>query len=225
MATKLDKKELLEPDKLQIFLLSVRAFMETHRKQIYVGAGLFLLIIILSGGWYLYQLNYETSAANLSNRVFDAAIKAGSQSGDTAAIQGYKDLLSRYPGSDAAIIAYYRLGNLYFNQHDFDAAIVDYQEFLKNVSPNSDLITLAHNGLGNCYEAKKDFTKALEYYEKAAKTVSASSFEALNYLNIARMHEELKNNVRAVEYYRKSLDKTSDSLQMLYLKRKISSLG
>jgi tetratricopeptide (TPR) repeat protein len=225
MATKIDKKELMEPDKLQLFFLSVRAFVEKHRTRIYAGVGIFLLIILLAGGWYVYQVNYETSAGKLYNRVFDTAAKADPASGNTGAIQGYKDLITRYPRSDAAITAYYRLGNLYFNRQEFDSAIVAYQEFLKNAPPQSDLITLANNGIGNCQEAKKDFNKALESYEKAMKTNTASSFEALNYSNIARIYEELNNPAKAAEFYRKALGKTTDALMTLYLKRKISILG
>jgi tetratricopeptide (TPR) repeat protein len=232
MATKIDKKELEEPDKLQFFFLSVRAFVEKHRMRIYAGAGFSLLIILLAGGWYLYQLNYETSAGKLYNRVIDAAAKAGPPSGDaaaiprdTAAIQGYKELITQYPRSDAAVTAYYRLGNLYFSRQEFDAAIVAYQEFLKKAPPQSDLVTLANSGLGNCQEAKKDFNKALESYEKAMKTNTASSFEALNYSNIARVYEALNNPAKAAEFYRKALGKTTDPLMTLYLKRKISILG
>ena len=45
MATKIDKKELEEPDKLQFFFLRIRAFVEKHRTRIYAGAGIFLLIM------------------------------------------------------------------------------------------------------------------------------------------------------------------------------------
>jgi len=225
MATKIDMKELMEPDKLQLFFLSVRAFVEKHRTRIYAGAGIFLLIILLSVGWYLYQLNYETNAGKFYNRVFDAAAKAGPPSGDTAAIQGYKDLITQYPRSDAALTAYYHLGNLYFSRQEFDSAIDAYQVFLRNASPQSDLITLANSGIGSCQEAKKDFNKALESYEKAMKTNTASSFEVLIYSNIARIYEELNNPAKAAEFYRKALGKTTDPLMTLYLKRKISILG
>jgi tetratricopeptide (TPR) repeat protein len=225
MATKIEKKDLTEPDKLQLFFLRIRTFMETHRMRIYAGAGIFFLIVLLAGGAYLYQLNYETGAGKIYNRVFEAAVKAGPPSGDDAAIRGYKDLITQYPRSHAAVTAYYRLGNLYFSRREFDAAIVAYDEFLKNAPPQSDLITLAYSGLGACREAKKDFNKALESYERALKTNTASSFEALNFTNIARIHEAMNHPAKAAEFYRKALGKTTDPLMMLYLKRKISILG
>lgn len=225
MVTKIDKKELEEPDKLQLFFLRIREFVEKHRTRIYAGAGIFMLIILMAGGWYFYQSHYETSAGKLYNRVFEAAIKADPASGEAAAIQGYKDLIKQYPRSDAAVIAHYRLGNLYFSKKDYDAAISAYQEFLKNAPSQSDLITLANSGLGSCQESKKDFGKALEFYEKAMQTHTAPSFEVLNYSNVARIHEQMNNSAKAAEFYRKALGKTTDPLMSLYLKRKISMLG
>jgi tetratricopeptide (TPR) repeat protein len=225
MTTKTDKKDLTEPDKLQLFLLSIRTFVETHRTRIYIGAGMFLLIVIMIGGVYLYHLNYETSAGKIYSRVFETATKAGPQPGDTVAVQGYKDLIAQYPRSHAAVMAHYRLGNLYFTRHEYDVAIRAYDEFLKKAPPQDDLVTLAYNGLGASQEAKKDFAKAMESYEKAMKTKAASSFDALNYTNIARIHEAMNNPSKAAEFYRKALVKTTDPLMTLYLKRKISILG
>jgi predicted negative regulator of RcsB-dependent stress response len=225
MAAKIDKKELNEPDKLQLFFFSVRAFVEKHRTRIYAGIGIFLLIVVLAVGWHLYQLNYETNAGKIYKRVFENAVKAVPPAGDAAAIKGYRDLITEYPRSQAAVTAYYRLGNLYFGRREFDAAISAYQDFIKNSSPLSDLITIAYNGLGACQEEKKEFNKALESYDLAMKTNAAPSFEALNYGNIARIYEAMSNPVKAAEFYRKALGKTSDPLMTLYLKRKLAILG
>jgi predicted negative regulator of RcsB-dependent stress response len=225
MAAKLDKHELNEPDKLQLFFLSTRAFAEKHRTRIYAGGGIFVLIALLAGGWYLYRVNYQTSAGKIYNQIFEVAAKAGSPAGDMAAIKGYKDLITRYPRSRAAVTAYYRLGNLYFGRREYDAAISAYQDFLRDTSAESDLMTLAYCGLGASQEAKNDLNKALEAYDLAIKTSSAPSFEALNYSNIARIYEAKKDPVKASEFYRKALDKTTDPLMTLYLKRKLAILG
>jgi predicted negative regulator of RcsB-dependent stress response len=225
MAAKMDKHELNEPDKLQLFFISIREFAEKHRTRIYAGGGIFFLIVLLAGGWYIYRDHYQTSAGKIYNQIIEAAAKAGSPAGDMEAVKGYKDLISQYPRSRAAVTAYYRLGNLYLGRRDYDAAIVAYQEFLKNSSAESNLVTLAYGGLGASQEAKKDLNKALEAYDMAIKTSSANSFEALNYSNIARIHEAKNDPVKAADFYRKALEKTTDPLMTLYLKRKLAILG
>jgi tetratricopeptide (TPR) repeat protein len=226
MATiKIDKKALEEPDKLQLFFLNIREFTEKHRSRIYAGTGIFIFIVLLTGGWFLYKLNYETSAGNIYARILENAMKTPSPAGDPAAINGYKDLIARYPRSQVSITAYYRLGNLYFDRSELDAAILVYRDFLLKAPVNSDLITLAYNALGSCYEIKKDFNKAIESYDMALKSKTASSFETLNYSGIARVYEKMNNHAKATEFYQKALEKTKDPLMTLYLKRKISLLG
>lgn len=225
MAAKLDKKELNEPDKLQLFFLSMRTFADKHRSKIYLGTGIFLLIVLLSSGFYLYQLNYEANAGKMYSRIFETSMKTGSPAGDAAAIKSYKDLIVQYPRSHAAVVAYYRLGNLHYNRNEIDAASKAYEDFLEKAPVESDLVTLAYSGLGSCYELKKDFNKALDYYNKATNTQTASYFEAMNFSNLGRIYEALNNTAKASEYYRKALEKTTDPLMTIYIKRKIALLG
>jgi tetratricopeptide (TPR) repeat protein len=225
MTDKLDKKELEEPDKLQLFFITLRAFAQQHKTRIYVGAGVLLLIVLLASGWTFYQLNYETSAGKIFSNIADTALKAGSPAGDEAAIKGYKELIAQYPRSRAALTAHYRLGNLYFSRRDFDAALIVYQEFLNRAPADNELVTLAYNVAGTCYEAKADFKKALEYYEKALKANPSDSFATLHFRSIGRVYEQMNDAAKAVEFYRKALEKTSDPLMTLYLKRKIALLG
>jgi tetratricopeptide (TPR) repeat protein len=225
MAAKMDKNELNEPDKLQLFFISLRAFMEKHRTRIYAVAGGFLLLLILTTGWYLYQLNYESSAGKMFSLVVEGQLKAGSPTGEPAAIVGYKEIIAKYPRSQAANTALYKLANLYVVRKEFDLAIPTYEKFLSNASSDNDLVSLAYNGLGSCFEAKKDFSKALDHFEKGLKANAASSFETLHLGSIARAYEEMNNTAKALEYYKKALEKTADPMMSLYLKRKISLLG
>jgi tetratricopeptide (TPR) repeat protein len=225
MAVKIDKKELLEPDKLQILFLNIREFAETYRTRIYAGAGGLLLVFLLAGGWYVYNLHYESSADKMYNRVIEASLKSGSPAGDADAIKSLKELIKQYPKSSTALTVYYRLGNLYYSRKEYDPAIEAYQNYLKTADPDNDLITLAYNGLGACMEAKGDFPKALESYEKAMKTSRAASFEVINFVNVARVYEAMNNPAKASEFYRKALTKTTDPLMTIFLKRKIAILG
>ena len=225
MTSKQEKKELEAPDQLTVFLMKIRAFIETHRSRIFIGAGAVAVLFLLAGGVYFYQMNYEKKAANLYNDIFNAQIKATSPDAADVAIKGYNEMISKYSRSDAAMLAHYRLANLHFKKQDYDNAKSSYQKFIDRASSDNDLLTLAYHGLGACEEMKKDFKKALEYYEMAMKTKAAASFEFLNYQNAARMYEVLKDNKKAVDFYQKALSKTADPVKTILLKRKISSLS
>lgn len=225
MTNKLEKKELEAPDQVTVFLMKIRAFIETHRTRIYMGAGAVAILFLLAGGVYFYQMNYENKAADLYNGAFSAQMKTNTPDAADNAIKGFKDVISRYPRSNAAVLGYYRLANIYFTKRDYDNAKLHYQKFIDSASSRNDLLTLAYNGMGACEEQKKEFKKALEYYEMAMKTKSAASFEALNYQNTARIYEALKDNKKALEFYQKALSKTADPVNSILLKRKISTLS
>jgi tetratricopeptide (TPR) repeat protein len=225
MTSKMEKKVLEEPDKLTVFFMRIRAFVETHKSRIYMGAGGIAFLFLIAIGVYFYQVNYENKAAGLYNGVVTARMKAGSPARDEAAIKGLKEVISKYPRSNVALLAHYRLGNLYYASGDYDAAKGAYEKFIKDASADNDVVTLAYGGLGACAEQKKDLKKALEFYELAMKTKTAASFETINYSNVARVYAAMKDNKKAIEFYQKALSKTTDPVLTILIKRKLSLLG
>lgn len=224
MGKKIDKKQLDEPDKLQLLFLSARAFFDNHKTKIYTGAGILLFLLVLIGGWTLYRFNYEKSAGKMYSKLAETAQKAESSESQQTAIKEYKDLIAQFPRSRASILARFRLGNLYFSLNELDSAILAYKDFLNASPADNDLVTLAYNALGACHEVKNNFKESLEAFENAMKTNTSDSFEALTCINIARIHEAMNSPEKAVEFYRKAMAKTTDPLTTLYLKRKISIL-
>ncbi len=222
MAKKLDKKILEEPDALTLFFAHARVFIETNRKKIYFGSAILLGIFILAAGFYMYHTHYETKAIEFYNKTLNGNM-ASAEKGEEA-VKNLKDLIAKYPRSNAATLGYYRLGSLYDRQNKTDEAISCYLEFVKRSSPESDLVTLAYSSLGALEEQKKNLKKALEYYEMAMKTKTASSFEGLNFQNMARIYEAMNDTGKAGEFYKKALSKTSDPIMTLMIKRKLSHL-
>lgn len=225
MTSKLEKRELEEPDKLTLLFMQLRTLIETHRTRIYMGVAIVAFLFVAAGGVYFYQTNYEKKASDLYNAAFRSQMESHSPETDDATVKSLKDLILAYPRSDAAVLGHYRLGNIYLAKKDYDAAKASFQKFIELASSDNDLVTLAYNGLGTCEEQKKDFKKALDYYELAMKSKTSALFEALNYANTARVYEEMKDNKKAVEFYEKALSKTTDPLKSILLKRKISSLS
>ena len=172
-------------------------------------------------------MNYEDKAQNLYSIANIAGMKAARQGGkpDQNNINMYNEVITQYPGSKAAMMSYYQIGNLYYTLGDVDASIKAYTEFLKDVPDGSDLRILAYNGIGYGYEKKADLPRALESFEKAANSKSGLGFEGMTYRNMARIYEEMNNKEKALEYYQKALSSTSDPSMELLLKKIISSIN
>lgn len=227
MARKITKKEIEKPDSFQTALSGIAAYISANKSKIYLASGIVISIVIISSGWYLYRMNYEDKAqrlyaiANIGNM---KAVRQGLQP-DQNNIKMFSDVISQYPGSKAAMMAYYQMGNMYYTLGDMDASINAYAEFLKEVPDGSDLKTLAYNGIGYCYEKKADLPHALESFEKAASAKSGGGFEGMTYRNMARIYEEMNNKEKALEYYQKALSNTVDPSMELLLKKIISTIN
>jgi tetratricopeptide (TPR) repeat protein len=227
MARKITKKEIEKPDSLQLALKRIATYVKENKTKIYLISGLITLIIAISFGWYFYRMNYENNAQKLYAKVNLVTMKLTMQGDkpDQNILNMYRDVITQFPGSKAAMMVRYQMGNMYYNLGDIESSIKAYTEFLKEVPDGSDLKALAYIGLGYCYESKKDLKDALDSFEKAANSKSDGSFEGITYRNIARIYDEMDNKGKALEYYKKALDKTSDPSMKHLLKRKIAIIS
>lgn len=227
MAKKITKKEIEKPDSFQTALNKIATYFSANKSKIYLASAVVISIIIISAGWYLYRMNYEDKAQKLYAMAHIAGMKTAFQGGkpDQNNIKMYNDVITQYPGSKAAMMSYYQMGNLNYNLGDVDASIKAYLEFLKEVPDGSDLKILAYNGIGYCYEKKADLPHALESFEKAGNSKSGVGFEGMTYRNMARIYEEMNDKEKALEYYQKALNNTADPSMELLLKRIISTIN
>ena len=220
--TKKELKELKEPDLLHVELSKLAAFSVQHKAKLTILGAVLLVCIAIAGGWSLYKMNYEKSALEIYSQGEATAMKSGQSANLIAA---YRNVTTKYPNSQAALQAYYQLGNLYLNLNQIDFSLQAYDEFLKQSSRKNYLKFFVYSGQGYGYEAKKDYKKALDAFENALKTPEATYLAGTVYRDMGRIYEEMKDTKKSLEYYRKSLEKTADRTMEQVLKRKIASLS
>ncbi len=226
MSNKATKQELTEPDKIQVLLGQIRDYVLTHKRNIAVATTILLAVFIVIGGWAYYRQTEETKAMNLYNKAAMDAIRIRMAGQDSAAaVKPLHEVIEKYPSTEAATLAQYRIGNSYLNAGQIDSALKAFQGYLKDKSGENELTVLVYNGLGNCYEAKKDYKNALLQYETALNAKAGKPFAGDILASLARTYEAMKDNKKAVEYYQKSMDKTNDPAMKLIIGRKIAILG
>jgi tetratricopeptide (TPR) repeat protein len=217
MAKKLSQKEITEPDFFHSAYLAVIDYFSKNKIMLCAIVGSIAFVFALSVGLYFYFTNYETSAYQLYANVQTAAK-------DSDAIKGYKNIISSYPRSQAAVMSHYRLGNLYYELNDIKSAISYYEKCIEKSPKKSGLSILSYMSLGYCYETAGDLKKALESFEKISGLQAESYIEGINDINIARIYERMNKRDKALEYYQKALNKAQDSSSKMLIQRKISSL-
>lgn len=228
MPRKGSAKDLKQPDKLQTAFINFMQILSENRQKVYLASAVIGVAILLTGGYYVFHLNYEKKATLMFDKVFNTQmISSQSQTKETEfePLDVFKEVTTQYPKSQAAKLAYYRMGNIFFDRGDFDAAITSYEKFLSKTSRDNELKTLTYTGLGYCYEEKKDYDNALSSFEKALKSKEGIRFAGMINRNIARIYEKMKNNAKAVDHYKEAINHTTDPSVQLLLKRKIATLS
>ena len=158
-----------------------------NQKYIFIGIGVIAFVLL---GYLVYSKVFaapkEAEASNevfQANSYFDQAINVNASdevlngiatrdSLFTLALNGgegkfgYLNIISEYPGTNAANLANYSAGIAYLNLNEYELAIKHLQEF------SSDDIIIgakAKGAIGDAFAQLDQQDQALEYYEKAFK--------------------------------------------------------
>lgn len=226
MATKLSKQELKSPDAFQTTFERVGDYVVENKQRVIV-AGLALAgAVMIALGIYFYWSNYTSSSLKLYAKAYENIIKSGDNQETVAEnIKIFEKLIDQYSHSVSGRMAYYHLGNIYYDQGEMDKAINSYEKFVgKAGSDKTGVKFLALSSLGYSYEVKQNYKEALKYFEQAQKVYN-TGFEVIGLRNIARAYEELNNKEKALEYYKKALEKNTEPSATIFIKRKISALS
>jgi len=226
MAAKLSKQELKSPDVFQSTVERIGDYISDNKARVILSGSALCCAIIIAMGIYFYWNYYSTSALKLYAKAQGNILKSGDNKETiNENIKIFQELIEKYPHSWSGRMGYYHLGNIYYNNGEIDKAINSYEQFVdKAGSDKTGVKFLALTSLGYSYEVKNDFKEALKYFEQAQKAYNVG-FEAIGLRNIARAYEELKNKEKALEYYKKALEKTTEPGATIMIKRKISALS
>jgi predicted negative regulator of RcsB-dependent stress response len=226
------KMEIEQPDYLQTAANSALEYMKENQKQLLIILGAFILILVGSLSWFLYDRSIEREAQKIyaqafesSSQIINPTDQAGFESASSMAAGSYNDLIAKYPRTKAAALARYNLGSIYLRKGDIDKAIAEYNRFINETSDSNDLRALALNGLGFCYEAKKDFPKALDMYQKSLNSKEGSAYIGMTYKAIASIYERQGKKAEAVNNYRKALEQKNEPMIDALIKMKIAELS
>ncbi|MDI6780730.1 MAG: tetratricopeptide repeat protein [bacterium] len=85
------------------------------------------------------------------------------------AIAAYEKIISKYPDSDIADDARYRIGECYFNQKEYDKAIPQFQRLIDNY-PRSYLKSEALLGIAQCYLMTKKWKNSQQILDDLIKS-------------------------------------------------------
>jgi predicted negative regulator of RcsB-dependent stress response len=220
---KLTRKEIRSPDAFQRVSTEYWNKVVKHRKAVLIGVGaffgIFLLIAVVS---HMSARNSAEAGAALS-RALEVARRGVEGTLDPSAdpdapkfatfrekneelARQLEEVLSQFPGTDAAVTAGVWLADAQFHLGKLDEAAAGYEEYLKASPKGTPLRTLALESLGYVYEAKKDFDKALDAFDRMSKEAAGEPNKARAELHRGRVLELQGKKQEAAAAFRKVKD-------------------
>jgi tetratricopeptide (TPR) repeat protein len=158
-----------------------------------VGIIVLTILIYVVYNRFIYEPNNEESKALVAR-----GIMLMEKDSTNLAIEEFEFIAAEYGSYDGGKLAYYSLGNLYFEQGRFEDAIAALE---KVDLEDTYLMTLAIGTLGDCYSELGDYSKAVTYYVQAAERVENDLTSPQFYFKAGLNAEEAGDFAKAKEYY------------------------
>jgi tetratricopeptide (TPR) repeat protein len=158
-----------------------------------VGIIVLTILIYVVYNRFIYEPNNEESKALVAR-----GIMLMEKDSTNLAIEEFEFIAAEYGSYDGGKLAYYSLGNLYFEQGRFEDAIAALE---KVDLEDTYLMTLAIGTLGDCYSELGDYAKAVTYYVQAAERVENDLTSPQFYFKAGLNAEEAGDFAKAKEYY------------------------
>lgn len=170
------------------------AVYERYRKQIQIAATAVLAVLVLSGGYTLYQESRDKKASALLSQADD--LYHAAQPDYSKAYALFKQVRTDYAGTVSAEIAQYYAGNCLMDTGRTQEAVTEYQGLISR-GGNKEVAGLASQRMGYAYAAMGNTAEALNSFERAETLLGpgVASIEA------ARLLEATGKTAEAAKKY------------------------
>ena len=211
MATNVNEKELERQEKVAETVSKTDQFFRENKKTIY---GCLIGIIVIALAIFAYQqLIYKpkaeeakaqmaTAELNFRNAEYDLALNGDGN------VLGFAQIIDDFGGKGGASVYLYA-GICELQLGEYEQAL----EYLKKYNGKDEILKArAISCMGDAYVGLEDLKTALGCYEKAAGVVD-NMFAATYLLKAGVVCEELGDNDKALECYKKIKDQYPTSLE------------
>jgi tetratricopeptide (TPR) repeat protein len=210
------RKQLLkEPDEFITTTGALINWAREHTRQLLVGCGMFLGVLILIAFYGYYQQKQSDKATLLYHQAMLKYQNAGGEKDPAAALTAARSDLERlsdqYAGQPAGKLGRIMYANLSLASQARDEAVSIYTSALKDFGSDISLANFIHNGLGAAHSQKGDFTAAIEHYEKIVNSTSAVLKDSALF-HLGRLYESMGQSDKSQEAYRQLTTDFPDSM-------------
>ena len=138
---RLSRKEIRQPDHFVSLSVQIMTWTKAHLHVLLYGIGGVVVVIALISGWSAWQ-KHRTQAAD---KGLYAALKSlqARPANNTQALEQLQKLVQDYGNTPAAATAYWHIGQVYFDQAEYAAALAAYRQAQQRLSKTAQPLMMA----------------------------------------------------------------------------------
>ena len=181
-------------------------------------------LLVATSGFFVFRASRETKARSLYEQA--VALYPADSTGNisplayAASAAKLEELKERYRSTKVGLNALVDLGNIYFQQAEYDRAITCYSDFLQRAGLSHSLHDQVLESLGETQEAKGAWQVALEVYQRLASE-GAPVYKTQAQLYIGRVYESIGNQQEAMTRYQNYLKENPAALDGEWIRTKL----
>jgi predicted negative regulator of RcsB-dependent stress response len=215
---RLSRKEIRQPDQFVSLSVQTASWIKAHTSFLIYGVVALIVVATLITGWRAWQGHREQQA---NTALYEATKLLYTRSANRPkAVEQLQKLVSDYGSTDAAALAYWHLGHLYFEGEDYPAALKAYRQSQQRLSKTAQPLLVALVTLDIAYAQEASGVcdpDAIASFEFVLQ-LPAHWLRGEAYLGIGRCHEQAGASQKAVAIYERALsdkDISADTRQTI----------
>ena len=191
-----------KPNNVSEMLSKSEQFIEKNQKNLLIGIGVVVVIVVAILGYRTYYLvpkEKEAEAAIVKGENYFADEKWDlALDGDDADYLGFESIINDYKFTKTAKLAHVYAGICYYYKGDFEQA----KKYLGKYSAEDRMISPSATGLiGDCYVEMNELEKGVGYFEKAAAKADNDLISPIYLKKAGRVYEQLQKFDKAIKTY------------------------
>ncbi len=200
MAQKKLTKHQMKEDKLVTSLFKTWGWSQLHVRQLAIGAGSVVLLLVIIVLFLSYRSSRSAKAAELFGQAvieMQTPIEGQIQS----AVSNFQILLRDYPKSKWSSQACFYLADLFFRDRQYPKAKEYFQRYVNDYRDDSLMTASAYAGIAECLIQEKDLLSAGENFLKGAEAAKNSILAPEYLLQAGKTYLKADQKQKAVEAF------------------------
>ncbi|MBI4639782.1 MAG: tetratricopeptide repeat protein [Candidatus Tectomicrobia bacterium] len=218
------RNQLKEPDQFLSRSAKAILFVEEHSQEVLYGTIAILLVLGLTLGFFVYQVQKEEQANFLFSQAREAHSRESRSSEKFVELaRPYQELIQQYPGTKGAFLSQLYLGHLSFEAGEYEKAVEAYRTLVNHRGSDQLLESMARLGLGYALEAQGKCEEALPFFQAVTKDQETYGKEEA-YLATGRCSEKKGDIETALKVYTETLEKFPRAVWGEAIREKVENL-